>query len=96
MTWKQFGCKCLIFLSGAFIAWVPGLVYGALKSPNYPQPAFLGVGLIWWSVWLSFAWVDIWICSLLSVVGATALRKLLGGFSLMFNRARCMLAGAFY
>lgn len=88
---KQIGlwlASCYIFrhlvyiTSFGLVLWVPGLValliYGASSQNNFNRPAILSVGLFWWSIWLSSAWVGIWVCSIIANVTPKVIRRILG------------------
>lgn len=77
-------------LAGITLLWIPGLVailcYDALRFPMYAYPTVFGVGLFWWSVWLSSAWAGIWICWLASFIAPVALRISLGILAINFKQ----------
>ena len=84
---SQYLFRQAVYLStGCLLLWIPGLValtfYGASSGNKYNRPTILSVGLVWWSIWLSSAWVGIWICFLIATVIPIVLRRCLGGFLL--------------
>lgn len=90
ITAKEIYRQLIWLLAGAALLWIPGLVailcYSALNFPMYAYPTVFGVGLFWWSVWLSSAWAGIWICWLASYVAPIALRISLGILAINFKR----------
>lgn len=90
ITVKEVYRQLIWLLAGIALLWIPGLVailcYGALNFPLYAYPTVFGVGLFWWSVWLSSAWAGIWICWLASYIAPITLRISLGILAINFKR----------
>ncbi|KAF9654005.1 hypothetical protein BDM02DRAFT_3086356 [Thelephora ganbajun] len=56
------------------ILWIPGI----LHFTAYPDGNIWGIGLLWWSIWLSVVWVGWWVCLAFSKVFPSFLRRTIG------------------
>jgi hypothetical protein len=92
-TWPQFAPmsvavlkQCVYLLAGATFLWIPGIVamsaYDALAYSMYAHPTLMGVGVFWWSAWLSFCWASFWLAAAIAYVSPSLVRLALGAVSL--------------
>ncbi|KAF9793059.1 Mechanosensitive ion channel-domain-containing protein [Thelephora terrestris] len=56
------------------ILWVPGI----LHFTAFPNGNIWAIGLLWWSIWFSVAWVGWWVCLAFARIFPTFLRHTIG------------------